>query len=326
MNQMIWRHSSGEAAERLDHDAHEQHDGRGLGRDREERGDRRRRALVDVGRPHVERHRRTFEGEPHRDEDDADDETDRRRASVGEKLRQHVEIGGAGEAVDQRRAVEQHARGERAQNEIFEPGLGRALAVAREAGHDIERQALQLEREIERDQIVRRHHHHHAGGAEQHQHGKLEARDTVLLVIGHRHHDREARAQKHQHLGVGAETIGDEHAEEAHLARGPVRDERRQHQRQRDRERADREPRDLARGAVALVDAQQQQRHRRRTEEDLGQCRQEIGNGEDRHGVPYSTRAGLAAANFASWARSAAWTRSMRLARAGCIGFRNESG
>ena len=27
----------------------------GLGADREERGDRRRRALVDVGRPHVER-------------------------------------------------------------------------------------------------------------------------------------------------------------------------------------------------------------------------------------------------------------------------------
>ena len=71
-------------------------------------------------------------------------------SSVG----QAVERERAGEAVDQRAAVEQHARGERAEHEILEPGLGRARLVAVERGDHVERQALQLEAEIERDQVL----------------------------------------------------------------------------------------------------------------------------------------------------------------------------
>ena len=97
--------------------------------------------------------------------------------------------GGAGEAVDQRGAVEQHPRGERAEDEIFEPGLGRAHRIAVEAGDDVERQALQFEAEIERDQVVGRDHDHHAGGRQQDQHRELEARDAVLLVVAQRHDD-----------------------------------------------------------------------------------------------------------------------------------------
>src|SRR3546814_13569262 len=69
---------------------------------REEGGDRRRRALVDVGRPHVEGHRRDLEGEAGGKEHDADDEPDRRRRDAGELLRQRDEGGGAGTAVNQR--------------------------------------------------------------------------------------------------------------------------------------------------------------------------------------------------------------------------------
>ena len=47
-------------------------------------------------------------------------------------LRQAVEIGGAGEAVDQRGTVDRSPRRRRAQDEIFEPGLGRAQIVAGE--------------------------------------------------------------------------------------------------------------------------------------------------------------------------------------------------
>ena len=84
----------------------------------EEGGDRRRRALVDVGRPHVERHRGDLEGEAGEHEDEADDEAG--RAAVGERRGDRLEAGVAGEAVDQRRAVEEHAGGERAEHEIFE--------------------------------------------------------------------------------------------------------------------------------------------------------------------------------------------------------------
>ena len=50
-------------AKGADDDADEQRHRRDLGRGGEEGGDRRRRAFVDVGRPHVERHGRDLEGE-----------------------------------------------------------------------------------------------------------------------------------------------------------------------------------------------------------------------------------------------------------------------
>ena len=55
-----------------------------LGRGGEEGGDRRRRALVDVGRPHVERHGGDLEGEADQQEHEADDQADvlRRRRSA----------------------------------------------------------------------------------------------------------------------------------------------------------------------------------------------------------------------------------------------------
>ena len=47
-----------------------------LGRGGKERGHRRRRALVDVGRPHVERHRRNLEAEADEQEHQPEDQPD----------------------------------------------------------------------------------------------------------------------------------------------------------------------------------------------------------------------------------------------------------
>ena len=100
-----------------------------LGRTRHERGHRRRGALVDVGRPHVERHRRHLEGEARRRRRRA---RPARRAAghvpAGQRSARRVEVERASEAVDQGAAIEQHAGGQRAQDEIFQPGLGRAQA------------------------------------------------------------------------------------------------------------------------------------------------------------------------------------------------------
>ena len=63
-------------AKRAERHAHQQRHGRHLGRGGEEGRDRRRRALVDVGRPHVERHGRDLEGEADQQEHEADDEAD----------------------------------------------------------------------------------------------------------------------------------------------------------------------------------------------------------------------------------------------------------
>ena len=112
--------------------AHRRH----LGRRGEEGRHRRRRALIDVRRPHVERHGRDLEGEAGDQEDEAEDQPDRGhgRAIDGGDA---GEGDGAGEAVDQRGAIEQHAGGQRAEDEIFQPRLGRAGVVAVDGGDDI---------------------------------------------------------------------------------------------------------------------------------------------------------------------------------------------
>ena len=56
--------------------AHEDGDAGDLGRGGEEGRHRRRRALVDVGRPHVERHRRNLEAEADEQEHQAEDQPD----------------------------------------------------------------------------------------------------------------------------------------------------------------------------------------------------------------------------------------------------------
>ena len=99
-----------------------------FGRRGEEGRHRRRRALIDVGRPHVERHRRDLEGDAGGDEDEAEDDAE---AGVAlQRRRDGGEGDGAGEAVDQRRAVKQHAGGERAEDEVLQARFGRARLVA----------------------------------------------------------------------------------------------------------------------------------------------------------------------------------------------------
>ncbi len=123
----------------------------------------------------------------------------------------------AGEAVDQRGAVEQHARGQRAQHEILEAGLARAHVVAADGGHHVERQALQLEAEVERDQIVGRDHHAHAGGRQQHQHRVLELLRARLAHVVERQQQRAGAGHEGQHLHEAGEAVDHEGAVEQRL-------------------------------------------------------------------------------------------------------------
>ena len=165
----------------------------------------------------MERHGGAFEGDPNRDKHHADDEAGGWLRGAAEQSRDIGEARRAGEAVDQRGAVEQHSRGERAEHKVFEAGLGRAHRIPVEARDDVERQTLQFEAEIEGDQIIGRDHHHHPGGGEQHQDRKFEACDLVLLVVAEPHDDCHRRAEQHQRLHEDGEGVVDEHAVEADL-------------------------------------------------------------------------------------------------------------
>ena len=64
----------GDADHALDEQADRDREGGELGRAADEQRHRRRRALVDVGHPHVERHGAELEGQAGDDEDGAEDE------------------------------------------------------------------------------------------------------------------------------------------------------------------------------------------------------------------------------------------------------------
>ena len=89
----------------------------------EKRRHRRRRAFVNVRRPHMERHRRNLEAEAGEQKNEAEDQSD---PAMRGGLRDAGKGHGAGEAVDQRGAIKQHPRRQRAEHEIFQAGFGRA--------------------------------------------------------------------------------------------------------------------------------------------------------------------------------------------------------
>ena len=122
------RSCSGNAVTRRRHG----HDERGdLRRRGHERGHGRGRALVDVGRPHVERRRRGLEREPDDDHREPGDEQERASASSrgGGDVRE-AEL--AGRAVDERAAEEQRPPSRTLPTIRYsEPGLERAGSVDR---------------------------------------------------------------------------------------------------------------------------------------------------------------------------------------------------
>ena len=115
----------------------------GLRPRRHEGGHRRGRALVGVGRPHVERHRRDLE-ERGRPAAAARRPAAAAFARSGEPVRKAADarqVRGAGRAVDQRDAVEQEAAGEGAEQEVLERRLVRLERAAPEADQHVERRA-----------------------------------------------------------------------------------------------------------------------------------------------------------------------------------------
>ena len=158
----------------------------------------------------MERRRRHFEGEADKQEDEAEDDADRARALNGRG--DAGEIDRARKAVDQRGAIEQHAGGERAKDEIFEPGLRRPDIVAIEGGDHVKRERHQFEAKIERDEVLRSDQRQHADRGEQDEDRELEFVDALageeILAHDQRHH----RAKQRQHLHEATEAVVDDGA------------------------------------------------------------------------------------------------------------------
>ena len=219
----------------------------------------------------MERHGGDLESHARRDEDDAEDQADAGMA-VLHGSRDAGIADRAGEAVGQRRAVEQHARRQRAEDEIFQPGFRRLRVVAVEGGDDIERQRLQFEADIEADEVIGRDHHHHADRREHDQDRELEAHRAVATQGIRREQDRGGGTEQRQHLEEAGEAVDDEAIVEGrHLALA------RQHQHESQREQGQRPAFEQARRAFAPDRADEHHRDGAQGEDDFRKRRAESG-------------------------------------------------
>ncbi len=202
----------GQAVERLVQHADRHAEGGQLGRAGNQQRDRRRRAVVDVGHPHVERHRAELEGQAGDDEDHADDQHALVDLAGLDRVEHHVVLQRAGRAVHHRQAVEQEAAGHRAEHEVLHRGFGGVGVVAAQRDQRVQRQAHQLEAEVDDQEVVGRDHHADAQQDEHRQRVELAleqvAAGDVGPGIGQRQHDGQRRAQRQQM----AQRVGDHHA------------------------------------------------------------------------------------------------------------------
>ena len=208
----------GDAGKGGDHDPNQDRHRGDLGRGGEERRHRSRRALVDVGRPHMKRHDGNLERQPHQNEHQPEQHADARMIMHG--VRNRAEGDRAGIAVDQRHPVEHHARRQGAEDEIFEAGFRRAQVMAAIGRDHVERQAHQLETEVERDEVIGRDQHQHAEGGNEDEDREFEPADPLLTHELDRQQKRHQRADQRKRAHEAGEGVVGEGAVEgdAHRA------------------------------------------------------------------------------------------------------------
>ena len=180
----------------------------------------RRRALVDVGRPEVERHGGDLEAEPDEEQGDAG-EHEGVVALDGDAAGQrgdHLgDVGGPDGAVHEGDAVQQERRGEAAEDEVLDAALGAAGLAAVARGEDVERQRHRLQPDEQHDQVVRRRHHDAARRGDEQQGVDLRTVERLAPeVVVARHGDEDQR---------GAD--GDRHEQGERVERQRLADERR---------------------------------------------------------------------------------------------------
>ena len=231
----------------------------------------------------MKRHRRNLKRQTGGDENEADDDAQlgprpfRRNEHAGKGL----EFGGAGETVNHGNAIKQHAGGQRPEDEVFQPGLGRTQGVAPDRGEDVERQALQLQSQIKRKQIVRRDHHQHAERGEQNQKRIFEPLGFFAAQVIEREDERQGGGAQHHNLHEHGEAVAHEHARKRHDSarlHGELHDER-------DRQGEDAHPRDRPCGAVAPEHAVDEQAEPDDRQENLRHGGDHIWNRLVTHGL-----------------------------------------
>ena len=188
-------------------DPDDHREGGGLGAHGHERSYGNRRALVDVGRPHVEGSGGHLEGEADSHEDDAEQDQRIRARRLAQALGDLGDDGRARAAVDERHAVEHERAGEPADEEVLGRRLLGAEVGAREPAHDVEGDREQLQTEEDGDQRGGRGEHHHPDHRGHGQDVKLRLQQAATLQVGVRQSDRQDAEAREQDLEEQGERV-----------------------------------------------------------------------------------------------------------------------
>jgi hypothetical protein len=173
----------------------------------------------------------------------------------------------------------------------FRPASVERTLSRRKRRDDVERQRLQLQPHVERDQVARRDHDHHAHDRQNDEHRVFEPQDVVPRhVILADQQDRRRRPQD-RHLGEAGEGVVDEHPFEGHPRPRPGQRDIGPHDRQKQRRAPCQRGREPVLGGV---DRPQKRPHREQRQDDFGQDDSEIGTEHVRF-LSGSRRTGCAA-------------------------------
>ena len=298
---------------------------RGLGGGRHERGDRGGRALVDVGRPLMERGHRGLEGEAHDHQRQAGEHHRVAQQAVsgaagGDRVGDAAELGRAGGAVDQRQPVDQRGRAHRADHQVLQPRLQRALAPELRGTEHVERDRQQLEPDEQGHQVLGRDEDRHAQDAEQDERVVLAmARGAGRRLPQRQDHGGDRRHREdhveHQRQPVHRQRVGDDR-------RGVV--QARDLDDDRGDQGGDRHQRHHGLAGDPAEQADQQHRQRAHAEDDEGHERGpvDVGPAQVRGGEDGDAHGTCATLCVAAEAASCAWAGARVVVTVGSERFR----
>mmetsp|Transcript_15026 Transcript_15026/g.35420 ORF Transcript_15026/g.35420 Transcript_15026/m.35420 type:complete len:435 (-) Transcript_15026:3986-5290(-) len=182
-----------------------------LGRRADQQRDGRGRTLVDVRHPHVEGSGPELEGQAGHHEDDTEHQHIALRDALGDDVK-HLRNGQrAGRAVHHRQAVEQEAAGQRTEHEVLHRRLGRNAVVAPQGYEGVQRQAHQLQAEVDDEEVVCRQHHVDAQQCEQAQDEELALQHLAHPGVRPGIHQRDQRGDTGEAGEQMAHRVGDHH-------------------------------------------------------------------------------------------------------------------
>ena len=109
----------------------------------------------------MKRHGGNLEGEASQDENQPNRQPLAAAGGVEQCLRDTLKTGGAGKTINQRRAIQEQARSQGTQHEVFQARFGGLFIIPMEGRHHVKAEREQFQADIDGHEIIRTQHDKH---------------------------------------------------------------------------------------------------------------------------------------------------------------------